>query len=523
MNSACITLSRRTALIAGGLALIGSGVARAQEPSGVTRDSIDTHLPDLANFVHTILGQTGVPGVSIAIVYKDQIVYLEGFGVRQVGKSEPVNPETVFQLASVSKPVTTTVIAARVGDGQVAWDDPIVRLDPNFAMYDPWVTRQVTLRDMFCHRSGLPDHAGDVLEDLGYDQTEILHRLRYIRSNGRFRSSYAYTNFGFTAAALAAARASGKSWEELSAARLYQPLGMTSTSSRFSDFMRTSNRALGHVREGNAWVAKYARDADAQSPAGGVSSSARDMAMWLRLLLGRGHVDGREIVKSAPLDETHRPQMVTTPTENPMTDQFGFYGLGWNVGYGHGGRIRWSHSGGFNLGAATCVNVLPTEQIGIVALSNTQPIGVPEAICEGCLDVLLNGRLERDWLMLFGPLFARAMAPPYGTAVDNSKPPMERSPQLAAAAYVGSYQSDLYGAIEIVGTDMALALTLGPKHTLFALRHFARDVFSYQPVGENAYGPSAVTFMLGPDQKATSVTIENLDVDGQGTFSRTSP
>jgi CubicO group peptidase (beta-lactamase class C family) len=155
----------------------------------------------------------------------------------------------------------------------------------------------------------------------------------------------------------------------VSAERLYQPLGMKNTSSRFADFVASQNRALGHVRQDGAWVAKYTRDPDAQSPAGGVSSSARDMATWLRLQLGRGTLDGRELIKAALLDETHRPQMVSTPAENPMIDRSAFYGLGWGVSYEEQGRIRWSHSGGFNLGAATCVNVLPIEQIGIVALT----------------------------------------------------------------------------------------------------------------------------------------------------------
>ena len=510
-------LSRRSALVATGLGLIGPRVL-AQTDAGVSRETFNKHLSALDNYVVETLKRTGVPGLSVAIAYKDQVVYLKGFGVRQTGKSEPVDPDTVFQLASMSKPFASTVVAALAGDGLVAWDDPIIRHDPSFAMHDAWVTRNVSLRDMFCHRSGLPDHAGDALEDIGYDRTEILQRLRYVRPDSSFRSHYAYTNFGLTAAAVAAANASGKSWEGVSAERLYQPLGMKNTSSRFTDFIASPNRAFGHVRQDGVWVAKYTRDPDAQSPAGGVSSSARDMATWLRLQLGRGTLDGRELVKAAPLDETHRPQIVSTPVENPMVDRPAFYGLGWGVSYDEQGRIRWSHSGGFNLGAATCVNLLPIEQIGIVALTNSQPIGVPEAVCRSCLELLLTGKVERDWFALFKPLLVKAMAPDYGTAVDYSKPPTPQSPPLSAAAYLGNYHSELFGTIV---TDAGLVLKLGPKQQSFALQHFARDVFTYQPVGENAYGPSAVTFMVGADQKATLVTIENLDTNGQGTFSRT--
>ena len=438
--------------------------------------------------------------------------------MREAGKPREVDPDTVFQLASVSKPIASTVVAALVGDGIVGWDDPIVRHDPGFQMYDPWVTRQITLRDMFCHRSGLPDHAADMLEDIGWDRAQILHRLRWQRPDSSFRSRYAYTNFGFTEAAVAAAMAAGKSWEDLCAERLYRPLGMKNSSSRFADFAAAADRAPGHVRVDGKWVAKYTRDPDAQSPAGGVSSSARDMASWLRLQLAGGELGGKEIVAAAALAETHRPQIVRTPAKDPAVDHPGFYGLGWNIDYDASGRIHWNHSGAFDLGAATCVNLLPGEGLGIVALTNAQPIGVPEAVCRSFLDLVLDGKVEKDWVTLYGQLMASAMAPTYGTAIDYAKAPARPSAALPSASYIGAYRNDLYGGLEIAAADAGLVLRLGPRRDAYPMRHFDRDVFTYQPAGENAYGPSAVSFTVGADQKATSVTIENLDANGQGIF-----
>lgn len=513
-------VTRRSLLSATALGLLAPRLVLARTDAVVTAGSVDQYRPELDRIAQDILSRSRVPGLSIAAVYKDEVVYLRGFGVRQAGKPEPVDSDTVFQLASMSKPIASTVMAALAGDGLVGWDDPIVRHDAAFAMHDAWVTRQVTLRDMFCHRSGLPDHGGDLLEDIGYDRAEILHRLRHIRPASSFRSQYAYTNFGFTAAAVAAARASGISWENLCAARLYRPLGMTRTSSRFADFLASSNRAVGHVSQNGAWIAKYTRDPDAQSPAGGVSSSARDLALWLRLQLGRGTVDRRDIVKAAALDETHRPQIVSAPARNPAVDHPGFYGLGWGVGYDDQGRVRLNHSGGFNLGAATCVNIVPAESMGVAVLTNAFPVGVPEAICRSFLDIMMDGKVERDWLALFRPILVKTMAPDYGTAIDYSTPLPNRSPSLGSAAYIGGYHNDLFDTVQVVGTDAELVLRLGPKQDRFALRHFERDVFTFQPVGENAFGASAVTFMVGPDRKAMSLTIENLDINGQGTFSR---
>ncbi|MGH7045687.1 MAG: serine hydrolase [Stellaceae bacterium] len=512
--------SRRAVLTAATAGVVAPRAVLAPATTVVPRQAVENALPFLQQFAEEARQRTGIPGLAIAVVYEDEAIYLEGFGVREAGKPQAVDPDTVFQLASVSKPIAATVIAALVGNGIVGWDDPIIHHDPGFEMYEAWVTRQVTLRDMLAHRSGLPDHAGDALEDLGYNQADILYRLRYQKPATSFRSHFAYTNFGFTEAAVAAALASGRSWPELSAELLYQPLGMKHTSSSFADFAGSANRAPGHVRQNGQWVARYTRDADAQSPAGGASSTVRDLANWLRLQLDAGKFGGKQIVASTALAETHRPQIVRTPPADPAVDHAGFYGLGWNIDYDAKGRDHWSHSGAFDLGAATSVALLPAERLSIVVLTNAQPIGVPEAISRSFFDMVLTGKVEKDWLALYGQLMATLLAPAYGTAVDYTRASAQPSPALPAAAYLGSYRNDLFGTIVIAVADTGLIVKLGPEQQQFAMRHFDRDVFTYQPVGENAAGSSAISFAVGPDQKARAATIENLDIDGQGTFTR---
>src|SRR5262249_41041360 len=159
----------------------------------------------------------------------DEVVFLEGFGVRRID-GEPVDADTVFQLASVSKPLAATTVAALVGDGKVAWDTRIRDIDPGFALHDALATAEVTIRDLFAHRSGLPGHVGDDIEELGFSQGEILQRLRLAKPAYPFRAGYDYSNFGLTEAAVAAARFAGKGWEETAEERLYRPLGMAATS-----------------------------------------------------------------------------------------------------------------------------------------------------------------------------------------------------------------------------------------------------------------------------------------------------
>lgn len=518
-----------SALASSGLAPAASAQDTAATPAttgdalGVTPARVAAAAAQLDAIVADLLARTGVPGLAIAVVHQDDIVHLAGYGVREAGTPEPVDADTVFQLASVSKCLAATTVAAVVGDGIITWDDRVTDLDPSFQMYDAWVTREVTLRDLFSHRSGMVDHGGDDLEDLGYGRAEVLHRLRYLRPEGPFRAHYAYTNFGLTAAAVAAATAAGAEWEDLAATRLYEPLGMTSTSSRFADFIAAPNRTPGHVSVDGAYVAKHQRQPDAQSPAGGVSSTVRDLAQWLRLLLGGGTIDGQEIVAAAALGETFRPHSTSNAATTPALDRTGFYGLGWNVNYDAMGQVRLGHSGAFALGAATTVSLLPADQLGIVVLSNALPNGLVESIAQSFMDLATTGAVAYDYLELFGQIITASLAPGYGLAVDYDAPPSDPAPPLDLEAYAGGFTNEYYGDITVVAGDDALVMHFGPAQTPFPMRHYAHDVFLYQPVGENAAGESAVTFAVGADGLASDVTIEILDLSHQGTFNRLDP
>src|SRR5580704_12159063 len=217
------------------------------EGTWITTEQVNEAIQPMQKLAEKEIAQAAVPGLAIAVVFQDQVVYAAGFGVRDVKTREPVNAETVFQLASLSKPIGSTLVAELVGDGKISWDSKISDLDPDFEMYDPWVTHEITLRDFYSHRSGLREHAGDLLEDLGFTRKEILYRLRYQKPSSSFRSQYAYTNFGITEAGVSAAKAYNLTWENASEQKLYKPLGMDSTSSRYADFIARTNKALGHV------------------------------------------------------------------------------------------------------------------------------------------------------------------------------------------------------------------------------------------------------------------------------------
>jgi len=493
----------------------------ARPVPGATEEGVAAALPGLEQLAGEALAKSGVPGMAIAVVHRDRVVFLKGFGVREVGRQGAVGPDTVFQLASVSKPISSTVVAGLVGDGAVAWDDRVNDRDPGFRLHDDWATREVTIRDLLCHRSGLPEYAGDALIELGYDRAEVLRRLRFLRPASSFRAHYAYSNLGFTAGAIAAARAAGRPWEDLCAERLYKPLGMDSTSSRSADYRAAADRATPHTKAGDKWVPGAGFDDDIAAPAGGVSSTAGDLAKWLRLQLGRGLFEGRRVVAAEALAETHRPQVVSVGPKDPAAGRAEFYGLGWVVRYdGDRGRVRLDHSGAFTTGASTAVALRPADGLGIAVLTNAAPVGVAEAVAESFFDLVDDGALKEDRFARFGKrieVFLEALGGPRPAPA----PPAAPSPPLPPAAYVGTYANDLYGDLAVVEEGGDLVIRLGPKPLTLPLKPRDRDTFLYRPLGDGNPATGGVTFTVGPGRRASGVVLDELDARGQGTFLRT--
>ncbi|MEU1998760.1 serine hydrolase [Nocardia gamkensis] len=474
---------------------------------------IDDAVGELDDLAESLLTASGIPGMAVAVVHGGKVVYSRGFGVRDIVTEEKVDPDTVFQLASLSKPVGATVVARRIAAGGVEWDTPVHRLLPSFALADPYVTEHVTVGDLYAHRSGLPDHAGDLLEDLGYDRGQILDRLRLLPL-GAFRDSYEYTNFGLTAAAVAVATAAGTDWETLSEQTIYRPLGMTSTSSRFADFAARANRAEGHVLvDGKYEPANPQRQPDAQSPAGGVSSSVADLAKWMMMVLANGSAGGSVLVPPEDLLPAISPQAVSAPPKTP-DPRAGFYGFGFNVGDSASGRVVLGHSGAFGLGAGTAFTLLPSADVGIVTLTNAAPIGVPETLNAEFADLVQFGKIQQDWRSLYRTAFQPLGAP--AGALAGKQPPADAAPARPSASYTGTYDNPYYGPATVAATGDSLTLGLGPNNMTFPLKHWDGDSFVFTPAGENAnHGSvSRATFEDG------KLTLEYYDTEHLGVFTR---
>lgn len=492
----------------------------------ITRADVEYALGRLDALIENAMASTGVPGAAVAVVYQDEVVYERGFGVCEVGKPEEITPETVFQLASMSKAISSTLVAAVIGDGATTWDAVASDILPEFELSDPGWTAQVTLRDLFSHRSGLPAYAGDSLTaTFGYGRDESVHRLRHLAPASAIRSAFAYTNLGLSVAAFAAAAEAGKTWEDLADERLFAPLGMTSSSYRLEHYENQADKAAPHYRteEGN-WELGEVTESDPASPAGGVSTNLQDLTRWVRLQLGAGVFEGTEVVAADPLMETRRPQILEGSPPDPADGPALFYGLGWRLHYDQSGRLNVHHIGDFSSGFRTGVSLLPEAGLGIVVLTNAWPNSLSDGIPKALFELVDRGDVTEDWVGVLDAQTAigldalRSLAPFPPVQVPATTPP------LSPGAYTGTYTNHLYG--EIVAREEAgdLVLLLGPLPTLLPLQHWDRDVFTYPlpPSGEVLLGRLGVQFTIGPAGKATAIAfgLPTVGPDSTALFTR---
>lgn len=506
--AACITLCTLVLLTP----LKPDTVEAASSETDVAVRSAVTKLPA---YVRQVMKRTGVPGVAVAVVYKDKLVYAEGFGVRSIETGGAVTQDTVFQIASISKPLGATGVAAAIGKGYLTWETPAVQLLPGFSLSDPDASQQVTIGDLYAHRSGLPGEFGNDLEEFGFGRQYIFEHA-HLEPLAPFRSSYAYSNFGLTAGGVAAANAaSKKDWSAFAQDFVFKPLGMSSSSFSNESLAEMKNVAALHQKVNGRWVLGPKRDAEAQAPAGGANSTVTDLARWMRMVLAEGTFEGKRIVAEAPLKQMLSIQANTSKDSDGRVEG---YGYGMNVVIDAGGSIFWSHSGAFENGASTAVYLVPELELGIVTLTNGWQIGVPEAINATFENWVRYGKSTQDWLQLIGDILAPYTIPTF--MIDGQSKPISPKPAGVMADYVGQYVSDYVGNAKIAVEDRQLVLVLGPKsQTRIRLRHWDGDVFFYNWLNMPEGFYTAVRFGRDDDGILRSFKVDIVNSD-LGVFNR---
>ncbi|MER8840748.1 serine hydrolase [Mesorhizobium sp. M0684] len=499
------------------------GPSPPQDAMQLYPGGVEKALAALPDIVKKVREASDVPGFAVAVVHGGKMIFDEGYGLRDNrDDTSKVSSTTIFQVASVSKSISATVAAiAMTKDHSFDWDTPIGKVWDGFRLNLDYVSGNATIGDFFAHRSGLPMAAGDELEDLGFQRKQIVGSLWMVPLDP-FRISYHYANFGTTIGAEAVAHAEKQPWELLAKSLLFDPLGMRSSSYRHEDFIAAGkNRALLHARVAeNVFEPLFDRDPDQQAPAGGVSSSAQDLAKWMILLLGDGTYSGQPMIDPKILQPAITPQSVTYRGETPDT-RASSYGYGFNVGVNANGRTTMGHSGAFLLGAGTTFQILPSADVGIVVLTNGSPVGAAEAVAASFMDIVQYGQVTRDWYPYIKPRFM-AYYKPVGDLAGEDKPTnpaKARSPSF----YEGQYTSNYFDTATVRADGDKLMLELGPKPMQFTLEHWDGDTYALTPRGENAPtgSLSSVKFVGSPGGiRARVMTVDYLNENGLGHFQR---
>jgi CubicO group peptidase (beta-lactamase class C family) len=451
----------------------------------------------LDRWIETEMARWQIPGMAVGVVHGDSLVYARGFGVLGLDDPRPVDDHTLFGVASTTKAMTVAALGLLVDEGLLHWDDPVVDHLPEFRLADPWVTRTVTVRDLLTHQVGVGRMTGNRLRYLpGRTREEVMYRMRYHEPEAPFRSGYVYSNVMYMVAGEVVRAASGMSWDEFMAARLFAPLGMTATNTTVDAIPAGANAAWPHQEIDGAVVPIARRNFDVVGASASVNTSIRDMARWMRLNLGEpGEIEGRRVLSDSVMREMHRLQVALGGSS---LDNGGYrgYGLGWSLGEYQGRPV--AQHGGATDGMNTQLVLMPTEDVGVIVLTNTFN-NLMHAVANRFLDAHL-GVAGPDWGELYWQAYQRAYrsAQARRDSIHEARIP-GTTPSLPLAGFAGEYHDDLYAdaVVRVEGGGLVLQFW-GDDDMVADLEHWHRDTF--RVVWRNrAMREEWAWFTLGPD------------------------
>ena len=462
MHAAFFTGSRVKKITLVGL-LAATTMAGAQGKEGPAEIRTAAFPAELDRYIADVLVKGGIPGIGLAIVRDDSVVVAKGYGVRELGKPDPVDANTVFDIASLAKSFTATMVARLVDRGVVHWDAPVSRYLKDVALPTPELTAAATLRDFLSHRSGL-EAANMMWVPSAITRDEVLRRSRFLKVVAPLRQQMIYSNVGYTIAGEAAARAAGTTYEELIRNLLIGPLRLRSTTATYEQTAHMPNVSSSHATvAGRLQVLPRERQRHSIGPAGGVQSTMADLTRWMRLHLNRGVLDGVRYLSDSAVSELYRIQIVipTTPEMRAAREvrDSAAYGLGFQIMDYKGHPLLW-HSGNGN-GQIAYMVLLPRDRLGIAVVVNTWSVPlIHGALVSRIMDHYL-GYPPRDWAA------ENLAAVPRSVAVQDSMVRALESgatsgpPPRALSAYAGRYEEPLFGPIVVREEGAGLTLQMG--------------------------------------------------------------
>jgi len=495
--------------------LLGNFVCVAQEKKTAPDEQrLKQILAEFESYAQKTMDEWQIPGMAVAIIKDDSVIYAKGFGVKEKGKTEPVTPHTIFQIGSTSKAFTAALVAMMVDEGKVNWKGRVIDYVPDFKMYDAWVTREFMVEDLLAQHSGLPAYSADAQSFFGFDREHVKKSLAFIKPVSSFRSQFAYVNNLFLVAAEIVERKTGKSWEENIKERIFLPLKMSESSYDAKALIEGKDVAAGHNIQNGAVtaVSKELNWPYIYGPAGGINSNVIDMSKWLRLQINDGEVSGVRLISEENMNFMHSPK--TIAVYDAKKEIGAYYCLSWIYVDSRPYPFIW-HNGG-TTGYHSMVCFWPEPKIGIVILTNESSNKLAEALPKYFAD-LYFGNPKKDYskeaLDEFNQAKAKAKA-------EIPKKPENASAPLDLNKYTGVYSNAVYEDVVVELRGGALSVFLGPAKFELPLKHWDRDIFMYSipSLGEGSEG--FVSFTQSADGLIKQMTIDMLQEDGCGVFEK---
>lgn len=489
---------------------------------GLAQDSKGISEPDLVRLVNRAMLEYQVPGMAVGIIKADEVLLSRGFGLREIGKKDRVDQDTLFKIASNSKAFTTAALATLVDEGLISWDGLVIDYIPEFRMKDPWVTAGFTVTDLLTHRSGLPGFIGDMLlwpEPNLFTRADVIHALRYFEPVSGFRSNYAYDNLLYIVAGEVIPRVTGQSWGAFVESRLMRPAGMDRCFADTIPEQEMSNLASPHgVIEDQLSIIDRSR-IPSQPPisaaAGGVVCSLRDMLTWTRLQLKNGTApNGVEVFSAEQSTEMWKPRTLRNVSERDLElnrTHFKAYGFGWRLADVHGFK-EVAHTGSLS-GSRSYVVLIPELELGVVLLSN----GSSSAARSAVMNTIVRSYMpveQIDWFQLINEEQKQRELKRAASAVDEK--PVVRSTQACCVPeltqFVGRYRDPWFGDVTINLKDGELVFNAdkSPKFS-GALAHHEGSRFIVRWTDRTLEADAYILFERGKNEKVVGIVMSKLD------------
>lgn len=484
------------------LLLVIASTVSAQKPTDKRLDGLDT-------FVNKVLKDWHAAGVSIAVVEKNKVIFAGGYGYRDVQKKLPVDENTLFAIGSCTKAFTASLLGMMMKEGLVDLDKPVRNYLPDLKFYNDYLNDHVTLRDMMCHRTGLPRHDASWYGATA-TRAELLKRIQYLEPSAELREKWQYNNFMFMAQGVVIEKLTGKSWENNLKEKILAPLGMKSTVLSVTEMEKSGNASLAYdVRKDTIHAIPY-RNIDAIGPAGSINSCSKDMANWLLTWINGGKFNGTEIIPASYLYQAISEQMATggglPGSENPDL-HFAGYGLGWGMS-SYRGHYRVEHGGGID-GFISSTGFFPADSIGIFVVTN-QP-GPTAAIRNFIADRMLK-LSYRNWskMQLDAASKAKAAASQLKSNADSANRKPHTKPSHDKKEYEGIYENPGYGQLRIFLEKDTLWAEYndGGKLTKNYLQHYHFDVFRIRSTEEEEENTDAQKVRFTTNLKGDITSME---------------